>query len=160
MRHYDQIEWVLYKEKLLDKKIYKEMEEHLYECDQCLDTFLSLIDDLEIEEAGHIIPEDFTDNIMVNIKNIRPIKKKKIKQTKLPQDFFIYYTAVAAVTILLTAGGVFGKMVESVPRITASINVQEENSMQNVVYDFSETITKKTSSFINDFSVSKNKEDK
>lgn len=159
MKHYDQVEWSLYKRNLLDDKIYEVMEEHLYECDQCLNIFLSLIDENEIEEVGKVISEDFTDNIMMNIKNLTPINKKKAKRSKLPQDFFIYYTAVASVTILLTAGGVFGKLVESVPQITANISIQEDKIMKNPVYNLSETITKKTSIFINDFQISKNKED-
>ena len=67
MKHYDQVEWSLYKNNLLDEKIYEAMEEHLYECDQCLDTFLSLIDENEIEEAGKIVSEGFTDNLMINM---------------------------------------------------------------------------------------------
>lgn len=159
VKHYDQVEWSLYKNNLLDNKIYEEMQEHLYECDECMDIFISLIDEKEIEKASNIVPEDFTDNLMISIKNITPINKKIKRKSKLPQDFFIYYTAVASVTIILTAGGVFGKLVDSVPGITASINIQEEKTIKNPVYDFSETITKKTSSFINDFQVSKNKED-
>lgn len=160
MKHYDQVEWVLYKNNLLDNKIHEVMEEHLYECDQCLDIFLSLIDDLEIEEAGNIISQDFTDNLMMNIKDLTPINKKIKRKSRLPRDFFIYYTAVASVTILLTAGGVFGKLVESVPQITANINIREDKIMKNAVYNLSETITKKTSMFINDFEISKNKEGK
>ena len=159
MKHYDQVEWSLYKKNLLHKKIYEEMEEHLYECGHCMDIFLSLIDGNEIQDASKMISKDFTDNLMIDLKNITPINKKKTIKPKLPQDFFIYYTAVASVTILLTAGGVFGKLVESVPQITANISIQEEKSMKNPVYDFSETITKKTSNFINDFQISKNKEE-
>lgn len=160
MKHYDYVEWVLYKKKLLDNKIHESMEEHLYLCDECLDIFLSLIDDLEIEKAGNLVPINFTNNVMGNIKNIRPIKKKSIKkQPKLINDFFIYYTAVASVAIILTAGGFFGKLVDSVPQITASINVQEEKIMSNTIYKFSEEITRRTSMFINGFQISKNKED-
>lgn len=159
MKHYDQVEWSLYKNNLLDEKIYEAMEEHLYECDQCLDTFLSLIDENEIEEAGKVISVDFTDNLMMSIKNIRPITKKIKRKSKLPKDFFIYYTAVASVTILLTAGGVFGKLVESVPQISTNINIQEEKIANNPIYNLSEDITNKTSNFINDFQISKNKEE-
>lgn len=160
MKHYDYVEWVLYKKKLLDNKMHESMEEHLYLCDECLDIFLSLIDDPEVEKAGNLVPINFTNNVMGSIKNIRPIKKKSIKkQPKLINDFFIYYTAVASVAIILTAGGFFGKLVDSVPQITASINVQEEKIMSNTIYKFSEEITRRTSMFINGFQISKNKED-
>lgn len=160
MKHYDYVEWVLYKKKLLDNKMHESMEEHLYLCDECLDIFLSLIDDPEVEKAGNLVPINFTNNVMGSIKNIRPIKEKSIKkQPKLINDFFIYYTAVASVAIILTAGGFFGKLVDSVPQITASINVQEEKIMSNTIYKFSEEITRRTSMFINGFQISKNKED-
>ena len=159
MKHYDQVEWSLYKNNLLDEKIYEAMEEHLYECDQCLDTFLSLIDENEIEEAGKIVSEGFTDNLMINIKGLTPINKQMKRKSRLPQDFFIYYTAVASVTILLTAGGVFSKLVETVPQISANISIQEEKIMKNPIYNISQEITKKTSIFVKDFEIRKNKED-
>ena len=159
MKHYDQVEWSLYKNNLLDKKIHGAMEEHLYGCDQCLDIFLSLMDEKEIEKAGNIISEDFTDNLMINIKDLSSTNKKIKRKSRLSQDFFIYYTAVASVTIILTAGGVFGKLVESVPHITANINIEEERIRTNTIYNLSEAIAKKTSNFINDFQISKNKED-
>ena len=159
MKHYDQVEWILYKNNVLDNKIYEEMEEHLCLCDDCMDIFLSLIDEKEVEVAGEIISQDFTNKVMDNLKNIRPLKKKIKRKAKLPNDFFIYYTAVASVTIILTAGGFFGKLVDSVPQITANIKIQEEKIMSNIIYDFSEEITKRTSIFIKDFQISKNKED-
>lgn len=159
MKHYDYIEWALYKNNLLDIKMYEEMEEHLYICDDCMNIFLSLIDEGEIEQAGSIVPEDFTHKMMDNIKNIRPLKKKIKEKSKLPNDFFIYYTAVASIAIILTAGGFFGKLVDSVPQITASISIHENKIISNTIYNFSEQITKRTSMFINGFQISKNKED-
>ena len=159
MKHYDQVEWSLYKNNLIDSRIYEEMEEHLFQCNDCMDIFISLIDEKEIENAGSIIPEDFTDNVMRNIKNITPIKKKIKRKSKLPKDFFIYYTAVASVAIILTAGGFFGKLVDSVPQLTANISVQENKIMTNTIYDLSEKITNRTAMFVNDFQFNKNKED-
>lgn len=162
MKHYDHIEWILYKKNLLDNNIYEKMENHLYECDDCLDIFLSLIDDEEIKIAEHIIPENFTPNIMDEIKNIRPLKKKIKRAKKKPQitnDFFIYYTAVASVAIILTAGGFFGKLVDSVPQITVKVSAQENKIMGNAIYELSERITNKIAMFVNDFQISKNRED-
>lgn len=159
MKHYDHVEWILYKNNLLDDKIYEEMEEHLYLCDDCMEIFLSLIGEEEINQAGSIVSEDFTDKVMDNLKNISPLKKKTKEKPKVTNDFFIYYTAVASVTIILTAGGFFGKLVDSVPRITANISVQESKIMTNAIYNFSEKITNKTAIFVNDFQFSKNKED-
>lgn len=157
MKHYDYVEWVLYKNKLLDDEIYNEMEEHLFLCDSCMEIFLSLIDEAEIEKAGNIIPIDFTNKVMNNIKNISPMKKQSKK--KVSNDFFIYYAAVASVAIILTAGGFFEKMINTVPYLSVNISSQENNIKRDTIYNFSEIITSKTSKFINDFQFKIVKED-
>ena len=161
MKHYDYVEWLLYKKNLIDEKIHSEMEEHLFQCDKCMDVFISLIDEKEIEAAKSLISENFNENIMEKIDNITPIKqitkKQKKKQKKFPKDFFLYYTATAAVAILLTAGGVFTSMVDSVPR---TINIEESKFHTNKMYKFTEKITQETSNFIDNFSFIKDKEAK
>ena len=161
MKHYDYVEWLLYKKNLLDEKIHSEMEEHLFQCDQCMDVFIALIDEEEIEAVKSFIPGDFNEKLMKKIGNIIPIKqiakKHKEKQRKFPKDFFLYYTATAAVAIILTAGGVFTSMVDSVPR---TINIEESKFHTNKMYKFTEKITQETSNFIDNFSFIKDKEAK
>lgn len=157
MKHYDYIEWVLYKNDLLDKKIHDEMEDHLLLCHECMDIFLSLIDESEIERAENLVPRNFTENVMDNIKNVRALKKTVKKRTKVSNDFFVYYAAVASVAIILTASGFFTKVVDTVPQIRANISLQDKRIRSNAIYDFSEKITNKTSLFINNFN--RNKED-
>lgn len=161
MRHYDYVEWVLYKNNLIDDELHKKMEEHLLLCDECMEIFLSLIDEEDMEKAGAFIPEDFTDKVLDSIKNITPIKKSINKTTKkkIPKDFFIYYAAVASVAIILTAGGFFGKMVDTVPQLVANVSIEESRFKANRIYDFTEEITNKTSMFINNFQFKKVKED-
>ncbi len=144
MKHYDYVDWVLYKKDLLDTGIKEEMEDHLYGCDQCMEIFLSLIDQEEIKVAQSYGPKNF------NKKVLRKIKTSSFK------DFFIYYAAVASVAIILTASGSFGKIVGMVPQIDKTIKESTVKYQANIVYSFSETITNKTSDFINDFSI-KNK---
>ncbi|NLV89636.1 MAG: hypothetical protein GX021_09795 [Tissierellia bacterium] len=158
MKHYDLVEWKLFKENLLQDQIYKEMEEHLISCDQCMEAFLALIDDKEIEMAEAIVPEDFTKNVMKNIENIRPIKKNQRKK-KTYNDFFIYYAAVASVAIILTASGFFGKMVDSIPQVATSINMEESKLKASTFYDFSKKITERTNRFVKNFNLNRIKED-
>lgn len=151
--HYDYVEWVLYKNNLLDAKLYEEMEEHLYICDQCMDTFLSLIDEQEVEVAEKFVPDDFTFKVRDNIKNVKPIRKLAQRKTKnkLFNDLFIYYVAVASVAIIFTATGTFGKIIDIVPQISSSISLKESKLNASKIYDFSEDITNKTSRFVNNF---------
>lgn len=154
MKHYDYSEWLFYKIGSLPEYKRIEMEDHLFQCESCMNIFISLIDKVEIEKAAEIIPKDFNKNVLKQVKNVRPITKK-VKTTKRNyNDMFLYYTAVASVAIILTAGGFFTTLVDTMPEITASINSQQE-IRGNKIYDFSETITSKTSEFINNFQVNK-----
>ena len=49
MKHYSREQWVLYKTGRIPEE--NAFEEHLRECDGCLETFLSLIDEQEIDRA-------------------------------------------------------------------------------------------------------------
>lgn len=146
MKHYDYIEWLLYKTKSLSSEKLDEMEEHLYNCDICMDIFLSLIDDEELEEASELVPENFTSNLVENIiKNkVKAIEPKMNKKAFNYQ--FMYYVAVASVTIFLTMGGFYTNLVDAVPKLTESIHVVEERP--NHIGKFSEGIVNSTSNLL------------
>lgn len=150
MRHYDYVEWLLYKNNLISEEKQVEMEGHLYNCDDCMKVFLSSIDDMEIEEAGILVPDDFSSRIMSNIKNVRPIKRP-INKKKNFNDLFLYYISVASVAIFFTAGGIFTKMVEVVPQISVGMSIEENRVRTDTIYNLSESITNRTSEFINNF---------
>ncbi|MDD2494810.1 MAG: hypothetical protein PHE29_06410 [Tissierellia bacterium] len=153
MNHYDYVEWLLYKNKTLTNSKIKEMQEHLYNCETCMDTFLSLVDEQEEELVGIIVPSNFASKVLENISlnKIRDIKLRKVKKSVNYQ--FGYYVAVASVTIFLTLGGFYTNLVDSVPRITASI--QEVEIRQNLIADFSNRIINSTSNLL--MSIEKNK---
>ena len=161
MKHYDYIEWTLYKNNLLDAKIYNEMQEHLFQCNECMDIFLSLIDEKEIESASEFVPKDFTEDLMKKIENVTPINKNiknlSKRRAKFPKDIILYYTATAAVAIVLTAGGVFTTMVDNIPK---TINFEESKLDTSKIYNFSGKISQGTSDFIYNFNFMKNKEAK
>lgn len=145
MKYYDQIEWILYKKDLISEKIKEEMNEHLILCDDCMEIFLSLIDEDEIASAEQFISDDFTEKIINKTKKIKLIKLKKKK--KVMNDFFVFYTAVASVAVILTAGGLFGNLIESRSYISKDMEEKQIKSL----YDISEDITNKTSNFIKYF---------
>lgn len=146
MKHYDHIEWLLYKNEVLSEKQHDTMEEHLFNCDDCMEVFLSLIDESEIAAAGNVIPEDFNDKVIDRIskdkvKKLNPVNKKKSFNYQ-----FGYYVAIASVTILLTLNGFYTGFVDSVPKITNVMRIPEER--ENVVFRFSERIVNGTSEFL------------
>lgn len=159
MKHYDLVEWKLFKEDLLQDGIRKEMEKHLISCNECMETFLSLIGEKELKKAEAVVPEDFTLKVMKNIKKIRPMEKKERKDKKLYNDFFIYYVAVASVAILLTASGFFGRIVDSIPQMNTSISMEESRLKTNSIYDFTKRVTEETNKFVRNFNINRIKED-
>lgn len=148
MKHYDYVEWLLYKNKALSDEKLMEMEEHLYNCDLCMDIFLSLIDEVEIKAVESIISDDFTDKVM----NSLPKKKvEKLNQEHNKKHFnyqFGIYAAVASVTIIMSLSGFFTNIVDAVPRVTASIESNQEGLEQNMIAKLSNRIINSTSYLI------------
>lgn len=160
MKHYDDIEWIFYKEKILSDEKQIEMEEHLYTCDRCMEIFLSLIDKQEVDKAGDSISENFTVDLMANIENLRYKPKTKVKKSNTRfKDMFVYYAAVASVAVALTLGGFYSGLVDMVPQIGKSTVKRHNINAPNVVADVSGKIVSKTSSFINSFEISKSREE-
>lgn len=147
MEHYDYVEWLLYKNKELPIDSLEKMEEHLYNCDICMDIFLSLIDEKEIKAVENIIPKDFTSNVMASIRDTKVKRLVPRKENKIFNYQFGYFVAVASVTIFLTLGGFYTNLVDSVPKFTEKIQVQEEKT--NIIGNLSEKIVVSTSVFIN-----------
>ncbi len=146
MKHYDYVEWLLYKTKSLPIKKLDEMEEHLYNCDICMDIFLSLIGEEEVELASEIVAENFASDLMNSISKNK-IKAIEAKMTKRPFNYqFMYYVAVASVTIFLTMGGFYTGLVDAVPKISESIYSVEEGP--NHIGNFSDRIVSSTSNLL------------
>ncbi len=152
MKHYDYIEWLLYKNKMLPEEKINEMEQHLFNCDTCMEIFLSLIDEEEVEGAGEFISEDFTSNVIKNIPKLKIVKSKVKQKKKIFNYQFGYYVAVASVTIILTLGGFYTDLVDTVPKISESIIVIDKHP--NIIANFSDSIVDSTSSFL--FSIENN----
>ena len=146
MEHYDYVEWLLYKNKELPLKTLEIMEEHLYNCDICMDIFLSLIDEKELKAVENLIPIDFTANVISSVGNKKVQKLQPKKEYKMFNSQFGYYVAVASVTIVLTLGGFYTNMVDSVPKFTEKIQAQEDKS--NFIANLSQKIVGSTSTFI------------
>lgn len=159
MNHYDYVEWLFYKKNMLSIEKMDEMEEHLYSCDECMEIFLSLIDEEEINAASDIVPVDFNKSIMCKIQST---KVKKIQPIRKPVKYsFGYFVAVASVTIVLTLGGVFTNLVDTVPNISASVSMLENRENPNIIMNLSEKIVNRTSKFIGSIeNIERNKEEK
>lgn len=146
MKHYDYIEWLFYKNEMLSKEKSEEMVQHLYNCDTCMEIFLSLVDENEAEHAGKTISDDFTLKIINNIPKVKN-SKAKIKQSKKAFNYqFGYYAAVASVTVILTLSGFYSCLVDAVPKLSASVHITEKHP--SIITNFSDSVVDSTSSFL------------
>src|SRR5699024_8337414 len=152
MRHYDDVEWTFYKQEVLSENKTQKMEEHLYNCDECMDIFLSLINNDEIDEAEEIISKDFTDEVLNSIEKQKHELKQELKTIKRRKEdrfksIFGYYVAVAAVTIILTWGGFYSSIVDILPQVAEETVIANVSKEPNIISNVSERIVNKTSIF-------------
>lgn len=156
MKHYDEFEWKLYKEDLLDEELKISMEEHLFSCDECMDYFLSLIDEEEIDDASRFVPEDFTIEVMDRIddldeKSNRTISlEKKRKSKNQVRGLFTNYVAAACLTIALTAGGAFNTGPETIRDYR---NTENRENISSKIYETSVELTGEFSRLLNGFAI-------
>jgi len=144
MNHYSNEKWTFYKQGILSSEESRKMEDHLLECDQCLEIFLSLVDSDEIQVASELISPKFTDTVIHAVN-----KKSKVRSKNL----FTYYVAAALVTLILMSSGFFEKLVTTVPYASQTAVVQENFRQENFIMNFSERVVNKTSDFIDNFEV-------
>lgn len=122
MKHFSREQWVLYKMGRIPKEDALILEEHLTECDDCLETFLSLIDEEEMDCAESQISPGFSDRVLAKVENLHKpvsINRNKTRQDKR-KNLFMYYIAASIVTFMLMSWGMFKGMVNAVPDLTAA----------------------------------------
>jgi len=126
MNHQSKDHWLDYVNDELPETTRIEYEEHLYDCETCMDVYLQVI-----EEASHL-PEDvkdeksFTDEVMSQIEkeplHFQADEKDKTKHTFYKQTLF-HYVIAASLTVVLMSSGVFQSLtnyVDDVQKTTIS----------------------------------------
>lgn len=138
MMHYSEQEWMKYVKNELDKDVREEYENHLYSCDQCLESYLMAVEAEEAELPMISNEADFTTLVMAQIADVKMETTQKQqrgqKKKSIYQSSFVHYSIAAAVTILLMTTGVF----QSITQYAESVqnpNLQEEPSMTQGLVD-------------------------
>ncbi|MEI5907628.1 hypothetical protein WAK64_11230 [Bacillus spongiae] len=109
MKHYSLTEWQDYiNGNLLDDEVRNEYEQHLYSCDDCLESYMSAIESLETDLPTITEPSLYTDELMKKI----PFKEadKTIYRRKWYEDKVFHYLLATAMTFLLMLTGVFSEL--------------------------------------------------
>ncbi|MCY6369910.1 hypothetical protein [Clostridium ganghwense] len=146
MKHHGEEKWELYLKDSLDEEVKIDMEEHLLNSDECLESYLSVVEaSIENEQDNELSP-DFVDNVM-NIIEDNKKNSKKNKKTNKKTNILIYYTSVASITIFFLLTGVFDGMYKGVSKgITVTGAYKEETKI--IQYGWSNKLVDKTSIFL------------
>lgn len=117
MKHYCREEWNSYIEDKYSEDEKYSMENHLADCETCINLYIDLLEERESFNKT-VIPLDLTANIMHDIEK-KLLKKNNYISNK--KKIFIYYTAAACITLFLISSGAFNMMTKSIPLATAEI---------------------------------------
>lgn len=100
------------------------LEGHLYTCDQCLEMYLQVVEEEESNLPMIADETNFTDSVMVGIKEQKAPVQVKARPNPFYQQAFFHYFLAAAATILLMSSGVFQSLTQYTenvqgPQVTA-----------------------------------------
>lgn len=132
MNHRSKVEWLHYVNDELTETTRTEYEEHLYNCETCMDVYLQII-----EESSHVLPdvedeESFTDAIMSQIEKQRthfhPVKTSK-KKLAFYQHTTFHYLLAASLTVVLMTSGVFQSLTNYVDEVQKTTISEESPSI-------------------------------
>lgn len=153
MEHFNREEWHLYKKGRYPAEKLEIMRDHLAQCDQCLDVFLSLIDADEISRAERSISPDFTQRLMDRVeKEGQPSLADKKQRFFYPgQNIFAYYAAAAVVTLIFMGSGVFHNLAQDMPQVAINTVSQERMQDRDVYQNWSDRIVERTAAWIENF---------
>jgi hypothetical protein len=138
-----QEELKLYKAGLVEEKLWQEITEHLYRCEQCSEVFLTLLSSEEIRQAEDLLSSDFTMKVKTALReencnlhknkvidmNLDAGKKKNYSRKRCNekrQSLLFYYVGAAVVTLIFMSGGVFQKVIDIPPLIASATEIERK----------------------------------
>ncbi|MEN6389436.1 MAG: hypothetical protein ABFD04_03420 [Syntrophomonas sp.] len=128
MKHYSAEEWSAFYRKEESLELLA-MEDHLLECDKCLELFLLALEQADLKSIEQRIPDDFTPKTKQRLQG--PVVLELPRKDFKPRWLAANYVAAAILTLMLMGGGVFQTLaikVSEVPARSASNYSQKINS--------------------------------
>lgn len=146
MEHFNKDQWIRYAMDLVDEDTKDEMEEHLLNCDLCLEIYTNIISE-NLENNEHPAA-DFSKKVMRNIKiDIKDQNKKKL----------LYYAIAASLTLMLTASGLFNYVGNKFSTISTSAIKKQTDYKMLIKSGWSEKLFNKSSNILENITPIKNK---
>lgn len=143
MNHFSYEQWKQYVKSEINESVREDYDNHLYSCDQCLEVYLNVVDELENELPAIKDQDEFTNLIM----------EKVVQQKKIPfyQSTIFHYAVAAAMTILFISTGVFQS-------ITSYADIVQAPALQEETPTLTDGIINKTFAWMDSLELN-NKED-
>jgi len=147
MKHYSELEWLALKQRSVKEPETELMENHLRECDQCMNLFLNLTNELESARIDRCIPPNFSQTTMAFINNnqVSHFPTNHRRQSKM-RRLLSYYVAAAAVTLMLVSSGVFQAAVSDAVWTTANSTINIETK-DNIIFNWPSRLIETSSSW-------------
>ncbi|CAM3884316.1 hypothetical protein [Lederbergia lenta] len=133
MNHISYEKWFQYAQDKLDEETRTEYENHLYNCDHCLEIYLAAVEASETSMPVLTSSTSFTDSVMNQVnetKKEKPVINKRVKNNR--RQTMIHYALAAAMTLILMSTGIFSQLM-------------------NVANEFDNPNPKHTESFVSNF---------
>lgn len=134
MSHYSSDKWLQFIGHKLDAVQYKMMENHLYQCDECLELYTELIEN-EIAENVVSASDAFIEEVIQKVITQDPGKKNAVLSAQISyQKLTFLYSIAAVITIILYASGIFQIFTDA---LTSSTSVVcKIPSIANAIKDY------------------------
>lgn len=146
MKHYSESQWLAFKHQMIKKPESANMENHLLECDECLNLFLSLTDELDAARVNNVIPPNFSRNTMAFIHQNHIRQSGAVRSRDKLKRLLAYYVAASAVTLMLVSNGFFEKVVHDVSLVSAYSSIKTEKP-NNIIYTWPNRFIETSSSW-------------
>ncbi len=149
MRHFDINQWKSYMAQSLDKSQEQQMEQHLLHCDECLQTYISAVEESQQKLAAVGDSQNLTNRIISRIAE-DTAAEKNVKKVVRP-GMLAYYSAAACITLCLTFTGGFDYMSKGVNSAVSYIASTSKQVEKVIDIEWSDTFKERTSGTFNKF---------
>ena len=153
MEHYSAAMWLQYITGKVGSVQVLDMEQHLTQCDECLKLYALTAENSVSEQVS----PRFTHGVMARVassgrltlpQNSKLPSTKPFQRAGNSRQSLGNYAVAACLTLLLTAGGVFGSLADALPEMTSSEISLADNAADKVGSGWSEIIAEKTLSIL------------
>lgn len=107
MEHIDRHQLKAYIDNELDIDKVEQAENHMYACEACMRTYISLLDQYHVQDS---VSEGFTDKVIDKVDKQIPVQKYNLQQ-KRSSKTMSHYLLAAGLTILIMLTGAFQEII-------------------------------------------------